>query len=437
MAPNGSFYNFDDSRVTFLPFEQALRANAYILFYELDRSAYKFENGHARSHNGHSVVLQNGHSYSKNGVEQNSNGTSPMSYAAAAAASSRSNGNDPSFSKPSLPKILPHTVLKQQQKQQKENNESQSKNGVKSPGANGENQRVAPLTIKLNNGQKRDSSEPPYPQVVKKIKFESQQFQPQIQPLPPNLPSMPKICDNEEEKPNIVKSPSIPPATPQPTALLVNPSKSLVPYDSDDDEEETASVKEAKILHTASGVFFEIDSKENAKKGPSVHGSTIVTKALNEQQVKRSDDPIQQLNKLHHNGYGSSSVVSWSNEPSSMNQEVNKDQQNEDRKRQYEREDEGEMDRGRLKKIKFSTASPQRPNGKLPNPFQDVQNNKNSNGNNEQRSSNNYYNNNYQKKNNYNNGFNRHRHNNNLNRNRPFNSYNGHHYENTSHRNSR
>jgi hypothetical protein len=427
MAPNGSFYNFDDSRVYSLTAEQALKSSAYILFYELDKSTLK-ENGQSRVPNGHSVVHQNGHTYSKSTVEPTSSLTKPsMSYAAAASSSS-------SFSKPNLPKIIPHTVMKQQQKQQKENNEaSPSKNGVKSLGANGisngENQRVAPLTIKLNNGQKHENGnvQRPQPAVLAVVKCKPQNGQ-------PTLPSMPMISDDEEDVKMDVKNSSI---------VTTPPSKSLVPYD-DDDDDDTESMKEAKIFPTSAGPFLVIDSKESAKKGPSVAGSTIMTKALNGQSVKRNDDPIQQLNKLHHNGYGSSNVMSWSNEPSKMNHEVNKDQQKEDRKRPHEHEDDIEMDRGRVKKIKRSS-SPQRSNGKLPNPFQEQQNKQNGNGHYDRPSNNHYSNqngnysrpnsfyqqnnghNNYQKKNNYsqNNGYaNKNRNHNNFNRNRSNNGYN-------------
>lgn len=444
MAPNNSFYCFDDSRVAYLTLDQALRANAYILFYELDKTSPKFENGHTRLQNGHSVVLQNGHTYSKNGIEVQTNGSYSNSMNL-----SKANSNEQSFSKPSLPRIIPSSVMKQQQqKHQKENNESSpSKNGVRSPGANGisngENQRAVPLTSKLTNGQKRENTDQQqHSQYMKKIKLEPQQNgtseHQQFPQKSSNLPSMPKI-NGEEEK--VSEAKHSPPAT---TPPLIVPPKSLVPYDSDDDEDETASMKEARNkIHTASGVFLEVDSKENAKQGPSVQGSTIVTKALNEQHVKRGDDTMQQLHKLNHNGYGSSNVLSWDSQPSTMIKEVKKDHQQEDRKRQYEHEDDIDMDRGRVKKIKYNN-SPPRVNEKYPNPFNEVQNAKNSNGHFERSSNhyssqngnyrphNNYYPNsnigyktNYQKRNNFNNsGYKNNRHNNN---NFKRHNYNNHH----------
>lgn len=443
MAPNGSFYSFDDSRVSYLHLEQALKSSAYILFYELDKSTLKSENGHARMQNGHSVVVQNGHTYSKNNVESSSSSlTSPtMSYAAAA--TSRSNSNDSSFSKPNLPKVIPVSVIKQQQKQQKENESTPSKNGVKSPGANGENQRVAPSTPKLNGQQKSDNNSispavqwKPSPGVLAIVKQKPQNgTSQQLSPLKPNLPSMPMISDDEDEKPKDVKNPSI-----NTTQTPPPPSKSLVPYD-DDDDDDTESMKEAKILHTSSGPFRVIDSEENAKKGPSVTGSTIVTKALNGQSIKRNDEIVQQLKKFQHNGYGTSNVVSWSNGPSAMNNEVSKDQQKEDRKRQCEHEDDMEMDRGRVKRIKLSSTPP-RANGKLPNPFQEVQNKHNSNGHYDNRSSNNHYNNqngNYRQNTfYYNNGHNNHQKKNfpyNNNNNGFSNNRNRHHNSNNNYRN--
>lgn len=347
-----------------------------------------------------------------------------------------------SFSKPSLPKMIPHNIIKQQnQQKQKENESTPPKNGVKSPGANeNEKQRVASLTLKLNNGTKHESNNSatsPRPAVLTAM----------VKQNPPNLPSMPKISDDEDEKMKESNSSIL--ATPPTT-----PSKSLVPYD-DDDDEEMEPGKESSVTslqHTASGPFFEIDSKENAKKGPSKAGSTIITKALTDQHVKRGDDTIQQLTKLHHNGYGASNVITWSNEPSKMINEVSKDQQKEDRKRQHENEDDYEMDRGRVKKLKRSN-SPPRSASKLPNPFQEAQNKHNThydrptNNSHHYNSQNGNYNrqngywshnnnnnghNNHQKKNfNHNNGYNKHhqhRHNNNnnfSNNNRHRNSYNG------------
>lgn len=386
MGPNGNFYHFDDSRVTSIPIDSALRGNAYVLFYELVQSSTK--SYESSMHNGHSIFHENGHTYVKNGLEVNTNGAS------------KSNGNnhyekvrenDTSFSKPSLPKLIPSHLIKhshqlqqqQQQNRQKESEPSSSSSKNDSDNKNFNSWKSHPKNSSIHNGNgKRDESELEQDQKndigIKRLKIERSP-----------LPSVPRLSEDDD-----LKSPTkqsviqqsfttniqSPPTTP-------SKPKSLVPYD-DDEEEESPT-----ICRTTSGIFIESNIKDTKIKAPSKQGSTISTKAslskTTEQQqqnnhnnpinVVRNDDAVSQLKKLNHSGYGTSNVLSWGNKPTNMNKEVVRDQTDE-RKRHFTDDDEDEMDRGRVKKLKYNNQhSPVK--GNLPNPFTQAQNmNNNGNG---------------------------------------------------------
>lgn len=294
-----------------------------------------------------------------------------------------------------IPQIL------KQQKHHKDNSDS-SKNVEKPTGIIGnennvsENQHATPLNIKVtSNLQKRDNDDTQLSTQCKKLKLE-------------NFPSMPLFEKEKDEETAIISS------------IITPPSKkvSLVPYELDEEEEER---NEAKLLRTASGVFYETEIKKNIK-GPSMHGSTIITKASSEnQQIKRNEDTVQQLSKLHHNGYGSGNVMSWSNQATQMSKEVCNEQQTFYGKRQLDLDDDVDMDRGRLKKIKIHSQSPTRSGGgKLPNPFQEQQNLKN--GYHDRSSSQHYHNNSnhHHRFNNNHNNNNNNNHNGSHNRNKPY-----------------
>jgi ubiquitin carboxyl-terminal hydrolase 36/42 len=377
MGPNGNFYHFDDSRVSSIPIDSALRGNAYVLFYELVQSTTK--SYESSMHNGHSIFHENGHTYVKNGLEINTNGTS------------KSNGNnhyekvrenDSSFSKPNLPKLIPSHLIKhshqlQQQNRQKESEQSSSSSKNDSNNKNFNSWNGNSKNSVHNGNGKRDESELEQDQKndigIKRLKIERSP-----------LPSVPRLSENDDLKsPTKQSVPSTSNNIPSPPTTPSKP-KSLVPYD-DDEEEEPPT-----ICRTTSGIFIETNIKDTKIKAPSKQGSTISTKASiskttelqqkaeqqqnsnnNNNIVARVDDAISQLKKLNHSGYGTSNVLSWGNKPTNMNKEVVRDQTDE-RKRHMVDEDEDEMDRGRVKKIKYNNHSPMK--GKLPNPFNDHQN---------------------------------------------------------------
>ncbi|KAG5680592.1 hypothetical protein PVAND_010088 [Polypedilum vanderplanki] len=394
MSPGGNFYHFDDSRVSPISLEGALRGNAYVLFYELVQDSKKFTNN---SQNGHSnIYIENGHNYIKNRNDQSTNGPSSSSSSSLSSISRSNTTNhvkpsEASFSVPSLPKMfIPSNVIKQQQQmktqQQPNNNIDRSpspKNGIKSNtwSLNG---KISPGIVKLNGSNKRELSESDNESKsleTKKIKSSQ-------------LPSVPRLLDDDED----VKSPQKQQLSSFSKVNLITSSKpkSLVPaYETDDDDDdENKKDSQATICHTTSGIFIETDFKENGKF-PSKQGSTIVTKAslttsksdshingkiLNNNNaigITRSDDAVSQLTKLNHSGYGTNNVQSWNNTPTNMNKEVIRDQQ-EDRKRQYEDEGDIEMDRGKTKKLKYNSG--QNLKMKLPNPFNQQQNIINQNG---------------------------------------------------------
>lgn len=368
LAPNGNFYQFDDSCVSTISTESVLRTNAYVLFFELVSLKPK--------QNGHSFAIhQNEHAYSKI-PSSTSTSPSPSSY------------RNENFAKPVLPKMLPPAIMRQNQLRQKENETTPPSSRTipstsRASGVlNGVCKVVTQLFPSLKANGKREASDD-----------EGDSEQVLAKKLKPSLPSLPRLT-SEESSTN--GSATVTPTKP----------KSLVPYGSDDeDDESTTNGKKAEadrvnFCRTSSGVFVETDLKENSR--PSKQGATVdktvVTKASltngsavngqangtknlsNGNHVKRTDDALQQLSKLNHSGYGTSEIVSWNNTPASMNREVDKDQ-HEERKRQLEDDEELEMDSGRVKKVKYNNRYSGPHQGKLPNPFQEQQNALNQNGN--------------------------------------------------------
>lgn len=427
IAPNGQFYHFDDCRVSQTSLESVLRSNSYVLFYELIQQS---KNCESSMHNGHSIFHENGHTYVKNGIEMNGNGYSSSKYNNGSSSYEKIRGSDSSFSRPQLPsKLIPANLIKSQSQMRQNENASKNENGKSFSSLNGSPLKSSSSQNGISN--KRDESTHFHQDQkndigIKRLKIERSP-----------LPSVPRLIDESDV---IHKSPlkqsiahlSSPPVTPSKV-------KSLVPYESDDEEDQQQLQQQQQptaICKTSSGIFIETDLRDNIKATPSKQGSTIITKAFESKSnenitngkvhtngtVRNGDDPLTQLQKLNHSGYGSQNVKSWSDKPSSMHKEVARDQ-NEDRKRHLEDEEADEMDRGRVKKLKYGNG--QRSNspskGKLPNPFNEHQNMLNNgheryyerpaqhNGY-QQNRSNNYYNNNNNSKKMHFNGNNRNFH---------------------------
>jgi len=391
-APNGNFYSFDDSYVRQIANEQVLRSNAYILFYEVVKQ------------NGHSIIHQNGHSYSKS-----DNSVAPPSPITYRSEFDRVRMSDPSFAKPSLPsnnRLLPTSVLRQNQLKQKDNEATSSS---KIASTNGPSTSKAPVTIsskvstcpfpavKINANGKRNASDE-----------ENGENESSPKKQKPTLPSVPRLLDDDDDvdvkKPiqSVVTMANGGSKTPTPERPN---NKSLVPYgeetDDEDDEEphekKSESPKEVKLCRTSSGVFVETDINLNgcpSKKGSTLENTKVIptkasqtngnvnghsnakgmTSTANGNHVARGEDAFEQLTKLNHCGYGTSEVKSWSNTPSNMDREVAKDQQ-EERKRQST--DDDEMDGGRTKKQKIyydSQPSYNNNNNNNGNQFQSHQN---------------------------------------------------------------
>lgn len=364
LAPNNQYYHFDDSYVSATSIDSVLKTNAYLLFYELTS---KSQNGHHQISFSHTE-----HTYSKSAEFSPSN--------------TYSSSPSTSFAKPKLP-IVPSAILRQNQLKQKENettpppsvkNGSSSLSNGKST-SNGSSKASSHLfTTPTKNGKQHDSSDED---------DESETSRPFIGP------SLPRLTLPEN---NVKTLPLTPSTSSTPSTPSTSPSKpkSLVPYGSDDEEDSNDAFN---MLRTSSGVFIETEVKENSR--PSKEGSTvdkiIVTKATlstngvqkqaGNGYVKRSDDTLTQLTKLNHSGYGTTEVSSWNNTQSNMAREVDNDQR-EDKKRHAEDDDDDEMDMGRAKKMKYGINHAKLQNasnqgGKLPNPFQEYQNNVNQNGN--------------------------------------------------------
>lgn len=436
LAPNGNYYQFDDSCVTSISTENMLRTNPYVLFYELVRPA-----------------KQNGHNNGFNGSHMSEHTYSRTPSATSTSVSSAAPRNDfdrlrETFAKPTLPKMLPASIMKQNSHLKQKENETTPPSSRMTPstskGPNFNGKVATQLFPAVKTNGKRDASDD-----------EGEREEGPTKKMKPNLPSLPRLSSDESDS-----TPKMPltPSTSSSTSSPATPQKprSLVPYETDDEDEEPSSIlngslkksdlDSVKFCRTSSGVFLEMDVKVNS---PSKQGSTVdktvVTKASltngsttnghlngkittnvqingkittnvqvngkiatngNGYHVKRNDDAIQQLAKLNHSGYGTSEVVSWNNTPTSMNREVDKDQLDE-RQRQMEDEEDLEMDAGRTKKIKNGNRyhGPNTHYAKLPNPFQEQQNMSNQNA--SFRGQQSSYNYNDRANNNSNNGFHR------------------------------
>lgn len=366
LAPNNQYFCFDDSHVSQTSVDGVLKTNAYLLFYELTSKPH---------HQPIQSFSHTEHTYSKSAEFSPSNLNSSTS--------------STSFAKPKLP-MIPASIMRQNQQKQ---NETTPVKLASSPTNNGKTNGALKISSKLftptsSNGN-HDSSEDEEESDTNRRSTD---------------PSLPRLSLPE-------KNLSLTPSTSSPsTASPCSPSKpkSLVPYDvpTDDEEDETTATENGSqkldatdrinLLRTSSGVFIESEINQNS---PSKEGSTtdkiIVTKSATNGQtkqtngngyVKRSDDTLTQLTKLNHSGYGTSEVASWDNKQSNMAREVDNDQR-EDRKRHLENDDDEEMDMGKAKKVKYGINysklqnSSNHQGGKLPNPFQDHQNNVNQNGN--------------------------------------------------------
>jgi ubiquitin carboxyl-terminal hydrolase 36/42 len=394
LAPNNNYYQFDDSCVSQISTESVLRTNAYLLFYELT----SINNKNSRYQNGHqstSSFSHTEHTYSKSALSASSTYLSPST----------------SFAKPKLP-ILPVSIIRQNNQKQKENETTPPSSKSNSSSS-----------LSLSNGKTSNGSVSTklFSSPHKNGNHDSSDDEESTNFIGPKQPSMPRLSLDDTNNPSSSTSSS-------PQQITPTKPKSLVPYyddhetdDEEDESERNASKKNGdsvNFLRTSSGVFLECEVEKNCR--PSKEGSTVdkivITKATtngitkpttNGFNAKRNDDTLQQLTKLNHSGYGTSDVNSWNNTKSNMSREVDHDQR-EDRKRHAEDDDEEEMDMGRVKKVKYGNNYSQSTNhqqgGKLPNLFQETQNNYNQNGNGYRRDVSNHYNSHH---NSNGNGFNR------------------------------
>lgn len=423
ITPNGNFYQYDDSCVSTISTENVLRTNAYVLFYEVVQQKPK-QNGNTLLT--HSNIHQHEHTYSK---------IAPSTTTSSSPATSRSDFDRlrEGFAKPNLPKMIPTSIIRQNQ-QIRQNDSSKMQPSTSKAAMQNGHAKASPVSspaVKANG--KREASDD-----------EGEREEVAAKKMKPSLPSLPRLSIEDSSPHKMPLTPTtLSPASAPPTPQK---PKSLVPYETDDEDDEpptttttngtaNGSAKKAEadrvnFFRTSSGVFVETDAKEYPSKHGSTVDKTIITKAslsngsvtnghvngkaqTNGYHVKRNDDTIQQLTKLNHSGYGTSDVLSWNNTPSAMNREVEKDVQ-EDRWRHMENQDDMEMDAGRVKKIKYGNNRPVS-SDKLPNPFQEQQNVHNQNGNSRPQQQINYFDrskNNFNRNpNSYQNGHNRHGHN--------------------------
>ncbi|CAO1415593.1 unnamed protein product [Diamesa serratosioi] len=418
LAPNGNYYCYDDDRVRPMQIDQVLRTNAYVLFYELVTDGRETNENYTITSAMASNININGNGHLKLDIPTNGHQRTVISNGKV-----HLNGNTPpsklenglkpkpGFAKP----MLPSPLLKQAQMK---NNETPHSSGIlmNLPGLTLGAQIKSTFVLNKNggvNGKKETLSDE---DESNKRKHKNQK------------PSLPNIIDDDGE--TCVKKVKIDTPLAVNTTTTAKP-KSLVPYDDDDDEVDTRD--EPKVV-SPSGVWHVSDLKESgspSKKGSTLENTKIVvTKAsssngvggntnghvngvngcksvTNGNGVHHTNGVVTELQKLSHSGYGAP-VTSWNGSQTNMEKELLRDR-HDDKKRQHEDEEELEIDRGRVKKVKTHQENGREKN--LPNPFQEKQNierqygyNKSSYGS-YQRNENNDYNR-YQNKPNGNSNFN-------------------------------
>ncbi|GAB0094623.1 Ubiquitin carboxyl-terminal hydrolase 36 [Sergentomyia squamirostris] len=368
LTETGNYYHFDDSSVTPIPLQRVLQTNAYIIFYELDDSL-------ARTHQPpvSTATSASSRENSRNGdfVNGTSNGTSSYQKGSespvrkfAAGTVSKLEISPPGFIGP----LLPPDREKTPEKKITLNGDPHQKItfSITPP-----NHPTSPTAERALHASKLVN-------VTKKMHFNG------VSPAQPKKFTPIVVVNNNSQKTTgDVKSDHsmTPPAAKKVkvTTLLPLQSKprSLVPYESDDESNPSES-DEPIIVKTAAGVFEVTSVDESVVK--SVASAVVMTngncsgkKTPHENGTDiRNTATVNQLIKMGgHRGYGGTSVHTWNGQKTAIEKEVQEDKK-EERKRELEHlEENGEMDRGKVKRMKMH-----HPPGKDNpgyNPFQEYQ----------------------------------------------------------------
>ena len=123
---------------------------------------------------------------------------------------------------------------------------------------------------------------------------------------------------------------------------------------------------------TAAPNGWSVTDKEDVNKS-NQNNTTPSAAAVRDFNGTNRSDTVSHLLKMSHRGYGSSSVSNWNGNRTHLDREVDNDRR-EERKRHFNQDDE-DIDRGRVKKVKDHRGYEERSNSGY-NPFQEYQNGK-------------------------------------------------------------
>ena len=124
---------------------------------------------------------------------------------------------------------------------------------------------------------------------------------------------------------------------------------------------------------TAAPNGWSVTDKEDVNKSTHQNNTTPSAAAVRDFNGTNRSDTVSHLLKMSHRGYGSSSVSNWNGNRTHLDREVDNDRR-EERKRHFNQDDE-DIDRGRVKKVKDDRGYEERSNSGY-NPFQEYQNGK-------------------------------------------------------------
>lgn len=391
MTANDRYYEFDDSHVRAISMDNVLNTNGYVLFYELDNTSAAQSNGSPASSPASSTITTALSSVNKNGTHayksiiptpQTQDQLKLPALPSPAKTTDKLQKSKANF-------MLPACIV-MKQNQQKVGEKLKVSQPCKLATST-----ATSSSVHLSNGHSASTSTLHQTLVIKEKKLLTEDDKP-IQKIEKKLRDMPLFEDiedspkTEKPKPVVSKTASTSKLVTAPATANKMVAKSLVPYDCAEDEESENSENEksgGKLINKHTGVWLVSDWNGNS---PSKSGSTSDTSSEGTSQrcqtkssqqtvknmVKKIENPVVELGLMGHRGFGAP-VLSWGGEMSNMQKEVQKDK-SDDRKRQIIDDEDADMDKGKMKKVKLGNNNSFRtfgnePARKLPNPFQQAQ----------------------------------------------------------------
>uniref|UniRef100_A0A2A4JTC6 Ubiquitin carboxyl-terminal hydrolase n=1 Tax=Heliothis virescens TaxID=7102 RepID=A0A2A4JTC6_HELVI len=424
-APNGNYYQFDDSCVRPLPLSAVLGTNAYIMFFEKDNAIEETSTSAASSS---SVVY--GPQLPDNILNREKSPLKLTFYRNDERKPVLLNSTSVEVSKPENKPIILNSTL---------GKSSESSNSNSEPWVvkqNGEVEKIVQPPKILNgiekNGNKLEEDKK-ISFVIKRQNGDDCQVKPKLSKSESDLRSVinSKNMEKSASTSKIIKTPKSPlekleEQMNRSDSSGVSPRNGctgsrLVPYDSEssgDERTDRAGAPKPSRCDSPRGLVVSTHALARAwvvrsqRAGPllspSLHGVTN-TKVKEKEERRTENDESPNTSAGSHRGYGAP-VSSWNGTHSALSRQVFEERR-EERKRALEATDE--MDRGRNKKVKkFHHYNRFNNNRNGYNPFQEKQNKPHWGGNfnkyrNERRPShhfNKHHNNKYKRFNRYSNG---------------------------------